>query len=304
VLSPAIAQNKAAMTMIVHDFPFNDYARGDFDQHIRDSIRGLDDLRADCVAISRYFVQSGTTVIDIGCSTGTLLRSIRDANEPSRPFVNYLGIDTEPAFDEHWRERCAGNVRFEVRDARSFVFENVSFAYSTFTMQFVPERHRLSLLRRIHDGLVEGGAMIIAEKVLANGTRSHDMLRSIYYDFKRRTFSAEEILDKEQRLRGQMNLWHEARWEDAFHEAGFRPEGVQRFWQNHLFVAWWARKGTPRRPAGIVPFRQGIERPNDRGLVTNPGTMTIHLRRYNRSEIIFIQDPALNPRWRPESEVA
>jgi hypothetical protein len=36
---------------------------------------------------------------------------------------------------------------------------------------------------------------------------------------------------------------------------------VQRFWQNHLFVAWWARKGTPRAPAGIVPFRQGSSAP-------------------------------------------
>jgi tRNA (cmo5U34)-methyltransferase len=284
VPSPAIAQNK---TVIVRDFSFPEHA-GVFDQHIRDSIRGLDNLRDDCVALSRYFVQSGTTVVDIGCSTGSLLRTIRDANEPSRPLVEYFGIDMKPEYEIHWRARRADNVRFEVRDARSFVFENASLACSTFTMQFIPERDRSRLLRRMHDGLVEGGALFVAEKILANGAWSHDMLRSVYYDHKRLSFSAEDILDKERSLRGQMNLWSEARWEDALSEAGFE---FQRFWQNHLFVAWVARKGTPRRSAGIIPFRRRIERPNDRSLVTNPGMATIHPGR----EIIFIQDRALDP---------
>jgi tRNA (cmo5U34)-methyltransferase len=290
LLRPAAADGalSAPGEAAISDFPFAEYAKhaGVFDQHIRNSIRGVDDLRDDCVDFSRYFVQSGTTVVDIGCSAGTLLRRTRDALEPSRPRVMYVGIDVEPYDD--WHARRASNVRFEVRDAQSFVFENVSLAYSTFMMPFIPERDRSSLLRRMHDGLVEGGAFIIAEKIHANGAWSHDMLRSVYYDFKRQSFSAERILDKERRLRGQMNPWDEAQWEDALSEAGFES---QRFWQNHLFVAWVAKKGTPRRSAGIIPFRRRIERPNDRGLVTNPGTMMIHPRR----EIIFIQDRALDP---------
>jgi tRNA (cmo5U34)-methyltransferase len=280
--APAITQDK-----ILRDFSFAEHAGG-FDQHIQDSIRGLDDLRDDCVAFSRYHVQSGTMVVDIGCSTGALLRSIRDANEPSRPSVSYIGIDVEPKYGVHWHARRADNVRFEVRDARSFTFDNVSLACSIFTLQFIPERDRSSLLRRWYAGLVEGGALIIGEKILAKDARSHDMLRSVYYDFKRPSFGAEQILDKERSLRGQMVLWDEARWEDALSEAGFE---FQRFWQNHLFVAWVAVKGTPRRSAGIIQLRRRIERPNGLGLVTNPGTATIHPRR----EIIFIQDRALDP---------
>jgi tRNA (cmo5U34)-methyltransferase len=201
--------------------------------------------------------------------------------------VTYVGIDVAPY--EDWHARRASNVRFEVRDARSFAFENVSLAYSLFTLQFIPTRDRPSLLRRIYDGLVEDGALIIAEKVYANDPEFHDMLRSVYYDFKRRSFTAEEIFNKEQMLRGQMNPWTEEEWLNALHEAGFK---VNRLWHNHLFVAWVASKGTPRRPAGIMPVRRRIERPNDRGLVTNPGTAMIHPSR----EIIFIQDPALAPR--------
>jgi tRNA (cmo5U34)-methyltransferase len=287
VLSPANAQDKAAMPTVIRDFSFAAHAP-DFDQHIRDSIRGLDCLHADCVDLSRYFVQSGTMVVDIGCSTGMLLRRTRDANEPNRPLVSYIGIDIEPKFGEHWQERGTDNVRFQVCDARSFEFENASLVISLFTLQFISLRDRVSLLRRVHDGLVEGGALIIAEKVLANDARFQDIGTFTYYDHKGRSgFSPKDILDKERSLRGQMVPWEEARWEDALSQAGFE---FQRFWQNHLFVAWVARKGAPRRSGGITPLRRRIERPKDRALVTNPGTM-IH----PSSEIIFIQDPAVVP---------
>ncbi len=69
--------------MTVHDFSFRAHA-GAFDQHINDSIPGLDTLRAATVTLSRDFVQMGTRVVDIGCSTGVVLQSVRDANEPSR----------------------------------------------------------------------------------------------------------------------------------------------------------------------------------------------------------------------------
>jgi hypothetical protein len=134
----------------------------------------------------------------------------------------------------------------------------------------------------VYAGLNEGGALIFAEKVLASSAYFQNILTFNYYDFKLLSFSAEEILDKERSLRGQMISWDEARWKNTLRGIGFQ---VQRFWQDGPFVAWLAVKSTSRRSTGIVPFRQRIERPNDRDLVTNPG-----------NEIIFLQDPALDPR--------
>src|SRR5262245_52374648 len=97
-------------------------------------------LVAKCVRLSRWFTQDGTSVLDIGCSTGSLLRSIRKTNQSARPSISYTGIDIEPAFLGHWRKWHASNVHFEVCDARSFVgFENLSLVCSLFTMQFIPE---------------------------------------------------------------------------------------------------------------------------------------------------------------------
>jgi tRNA (cmo5U34)-methyltransferase len=226
--------------MTVHNFSFAAHAP-DFDRHIRMSIPGYDDLRDMCIWLSRDFVQDGTTVIDIGCTTGRLLRAVREANQASRPGVMYLGIDAEPKFGESWRRRRAGNVRFEVRDARSLQFEDVSLTYDIFTQQFIPERDRLPLLRRVHEGMIEGGALIIAAKLLANDAWSQDMLATHYHERKRRRgLSDEHILDKAMRLRGQMILWSEAELMGALRDAGF--ETIQRFWQSYLFVAMVARK--------------------------------------------------------------
>jgi hypothetical protein len=51
------------------DFSFAAYA-DDSDRHIGGSIRGYDNLREDCVALSQYFIQKDSVVLDIGCSSG------------------------------------------------------------------------------------------------------------------------------------------------------------------------------------------------------------------------------------------
>jgi tRNA (cmo5U34)-methyltransferase len=232
--------------MTFQHFSFADHAR-EFDSHIKASIRGIDDLRGDVVDLSRYHVQGGTTVVDIGCSEGTVLRAVRDANQDRWP-VSYLGIDVERGFRKHWRTRRARNIRFRICDARSFDgYENLSLVISLFTLQFIPANDRVPLLRRIYDGLIEGGALIIAEKVLANSTRFQEMLTTNYHGYKRRSFSADAILEKALGLRGMMDPWEEPRLLGALHAAGFRPDEVQPLWRQHgLFGAWMARRGAER----------------------------------------------------------
>jgi tRNA (cmo5U34)-methyltransferase len=227
-------------------FSFADHAR-DFDSHIKASIRDIDGLRDDIVNLSRYHVQGGTNVVDIGCSEGTVLRAVRDANRATRPGVRYLGIDAEPSFGDHWRAHGADDLEFRVADARSHEFENASLVISLFTLQFIPARDRVPLLRRIYDGLIEGGALIIAEKVLANSARFQEMLTTNYHGYKRRGFSADAILEKAFGLRGMMDPWEEPRLLGALHAAGFRPDEVQPLWRQHgLFGAWMARRGAER----------------------------------------------------------
>ena len=233
--------------MTDHSFSFAAHAPS-FDRHISDSIPGLCDLRAACISLSRRYVQDDTTVVDVGCSEGTVLKAIRDANDEMTMSTSYVGIDVEPKFREHWARHARQNLRFHVRDARTFDgFENMSLAVSLFTLQFVPDRDKMSVLKRIHEGLAEGGALVIAEKILASSARLQDVLTFEYYDHKLRNFSAEEILNKERGLRRQMHLWTDLELMDALCLAGFSADQIQRIWLQHPFVGLVAVKGGNRR---------------------------------------------------------
>jgi tRNA (cmo5U34)-methyltransferase len=128
-----------------------------------------------------------------------------------------------------------------VGDVRTYPFENVSLACSLFTVQFVRPVDKLPLLRRIHDGLVEGGALIIAEKTLAESPRFQDALTSTYHEYKReRGFSPEQILDKQRRLRGHMTLWTETELKAQLSLAGFHE--INLLWDRLMFVGMVALK--------------------------------------------------------------
>ena len=144
------------MTKKPKAFSFAAFA-SDFDRHITTSIRGYTDLKTDCVGFSPYFIQKDTTILDVGSSTGSLLRRVRGANQKKYPSVRYVGIDIEPKFEKHWSKTPAENLQFHLCDVQKFDgLKNLSIVYSLFTLQFLPERDRLDVvkqnLRRAHRG--------------------------------------------------------------------------------------------------------------------------------------------------------
>jgi tRNA (cmo5U34)-methyltransferase len=222
----------------------------EFDPYIHGSIQGYRDLRRMTVSLSRSFVRGGTTVVDLGCTTGSLLREIMDANRSEAEEALYLGVDRESKFQEHWRRLAVNGLQFRVDDLRLLSFPNASLAISLFTLQFIPEGDRQALLSRIHDGLVEGAALIIAEKTLAQTSKFQDLLSLSYYDFKRETFDATQILNKERDLRRQMHLWRE---EEIVRCVVFArvsaPRTSTAFGRINLFVGMVALKGRVRAVA-------------------------------------------------------
>ena len=66
------------------------------------------------------------------------------------------------------------------------------------------------------------------------------MKSKYYYDYKRKSFDTDDIMDKERTLRHMMkpNTWKEI--EDMVYKAGFSD--VQPFWRNHMFVGALAIK--------------------------------------------------------------
>lgn len=226
---------------IMADFTFAHREEG-FDEHIEKSIRGYGNLLEDVIAMSRYFVEDGTNVYDIGCSTGKLTQRMLESNQDHCYDANYIGVEIAEGFFEDLEKRKENInqlnpwalVDFRLEDIRETIIENASLVTSIFTLQFMPKRDRLTVLKTIYDGLNDGGAFIFSEKTICENAVFQDMLTFNYYDYKRKSFDTEDIMDKERTLRHMMkpNTWNEL--SDMLYTAGFVD--VQPFWRNHMFV--------------------------------------------------------------------
>jgi tRNA (cmo5U34)-methyltransferase len=165
----------------------------DFDDHIAKSIPNYD-LLADAIrTIIPYFLQDDGAVIDLGCSTGALLESIK--------FDGFkLGIDSSK------------NLLPESHDLTQYFLGDINVAelppscvvLSIFTLQFIDRKNRFNILESIYKSLNDGGVFIWAEKVYAETGFWENILTSSHFDFKRKSFSTEEILNKDQDLRDEM----------------------------------------------------------------------------------------------------
>ena len=224
-----------------YDFTFAHREEG-FDEHIEHSIRGYSNLLEDVIGLSRYFIEDGTQVYDLGCSTGKLTEMLIVANQDHCYDANYVGVELATGFYDALDEREEQiiennpwvNVQFEKDDIRFITIDDASLVTSLFTLQFMPRWDRLKVLENIYEGLNVGGAFIFAEKTMCENPRFQDMLTFNYYDYKRKNFSSEDIMDKERTLRHMLkpNTWRELL--DMLHDVGF--EDIQPFWRNHMFV--------------------------------------------------------------------
>jgi tRNA (cmo5U34)-methyltransferase len=227
------------------DFTFAHREEG-FDNHIEQSIRGYSHLLEDVISLSRYFIEDDTNVVDIGCSTGKMTKALIDYNKDHSVCASYVGLEIAEGFRDDLKKRknelneYYEFVEFKDIDARKYEYENSSLITSIFTLQFMPKSDREELITKIYNGLKRGGAYIFAEKTICESALVQDMITFNYYNYKRESFTTEDIMDKERTLRHMMkpNTWKEI--EKMVLDAGFNV--VQPFWRNHAFVGALAVK--------------------------------------------------------------
>ena len=212
-----------------------------FDNHMDTSVRGYSHLWGDILSLSKYFVEDYTQVVDIGCSTGKLLKGMIEQNQAHIPNAQYTGIEIEDDFygDYNFDEEKYQQLSYYKGDVRDYSFNNCSLITSIFTLQFMSPKDRQEVLNKVYNGLNTGGAFIFSEKTFSCNPKIQDMMTFTFYDYKRKYFSDKEILDKEVQLRHMMKLNTKTEIYDMLNKAGFE---VHNFWQNFNFIGAIALK--------------------------------------------------------------
>ena len=206
-----------------------------FNNHIALSIPQYDWALKQVVELSEYFIEDNTKVYDLGCSEGQLFNSYK-----IRPSVNYIGIDNCDNLLSSAEDLNLGeNVEFRDIDLTTYQgYGKSSFMTSIFTLQFLPRETRRHLLDRISRALLPGGAFISCEKVYSDNPLLQDATNSLYYDFKRTSFKADDILDKERSLRSLAKLQSLKKSIEDLSVIG----DVEMFWRCYNFVGLIAIK--------------------------------------------------------------
>ena len=213
-----------------------------FDEMLERSIPAYADMRDLVVRVGKNFVQRGTSIVDIGCSTGQAVA----------PFIRKYGSqNTYKLYDvsEPMLEECRkryekwigeGFVNVESFDIRNGLPKETR-ASLVLSVQFTPIEYRQKIITSVFESLEPGGALILVEKVLGDNYSLDDLLVSEYYKIKaENAYTQEQISAKRKSLEGVL-VPITADWNmQMLRSAGFRS--VDCFWRYLNFAGWIAVK--------------------------------------------------------------
>ncbi len=211
---------------------------------LKRSIPQYDVMRQAVFDIGSRFVRPQTAIVDLGCSRGDAMApyigTCRDAN--SHIGVEVSGPMLTVARERFANEISAGYVRILDLDLRTaYPTAPASLTLCVLTLQFTPIEHRQHILRDAFVNTVQGGALILVEKVLGSTAELGEMMLQLYHTYKASNgYTAEEIERKRLSLEGVL-VPMTAHWnEELLHAAGFTQ--IECFWRWMNFAAWVAVK--------------------------------------------------------------
>lgn len=193
-----------------------------FEEHIERSVPLYREGHDLIARLSDYFLYDGASAVEIGCSTGALLRRVAEWNAGKQ--VQFTGIEIEPGMVAAARERCAGEPRIAIveGDALETDFAPADLVMSYYTVQFVRPARRQALIDAVYASLNWGGAFVMFEKVRAPDARFQDIMSALYVEHKlEQGFSEDEIVHKTRSLKGVLEPFSTQGNLDLLRRAGF-----------------------------------------------------------------------------------
>ena len=188
----------------VADFTFGEKVASVFDDMLHRSVPFYDEVQRMIGELASDFAAEGTTIYDLGCSTGTTLLNL-DAKVGPR--VKFVGIDNSEEMLNRCRKKLAEHplkreLELICADLNHGVhIENASMVLMVLTLQFVRPLYRDKLVASILQGLNENGCLILVEKVLGEDSLFNRLFIKYYYDLKKRHgYSDLEISQKREAL--------------------------------------------------------------------------------------------------------
>ena len=226
----------------VASFVFDQRVARVFPDMINRSVPGYTTIIAMIGLLAARHASSGSNLYDLGCSLGAASAAMKAAL-PIQD-CRILAVDNAPAMIE----RAAASLRAEpgipleliCANVQDVLIRNASVVVLNFTLQFLPKNERLQLLQQIHQGMLDGGVLILSEKIAGVDAEEDALLVDLHHAFKQANgYSDLEISQKRIALENVLLPETIRVHRERLHAAGFSR--VDLWFQCFNFVSFVAR---------------------------------------------------------------
>jgi len=228
----------------VEGFVFDDKVASVFSDMIQRSVPGYIALNQLLPIVAQQYVQNNSKIYDLGCSLGEA--SIALARAVKCDDIKIIAIDNSQAMIDQLQNRL---FKHELQDRITVVYgdvnkveiSNASFVILNYTLQFIERSERDDLIAAIANGLRNGGALLLSEKISYEDADEDSRMQQLHEAYKRKNdYSELEISQKREALENVLIRDTHERHVQRLENAGFGKISILASYLN--FVSYLAIK--------------------------------------------------------------
>ena len=219
----------------INDFAFGGDVANVFDDMLSRSVPFYHEIQRMIAEMVADFAAPGSSVYDLGCSTGTTLMNLDRVVDPA---VRFIGVDYSPEMLEKCRVNFASGMTHTYdllqQDLnQGIMIENASVVIMCLTLQFVRPLYREQIIQTIYNQLNHMGCLILVEKVLGEDTMFNRLFIKYYYEMKKRNrYTVTEITQKREALENVLIPYKLSENRGLLEKCGFRYIDTFFKWYN------------------------------------------------------------------------
>jgi tRNA (cmo5U34)-methyltransferase len=172
----------------ISDFVFDDKVASVFDDMIHRSVPGYDSVIAMTKVIAEQYSIENSLCYDLGCSLGASTLAMRRGID--KDDCRIIAVDNSPAMVK----KCSDIIQSDDSDVPVEVIQsdildvdinNASIAVMNFTLQFLAPAKRDEMIQKIYDGMLEGGVLVLSEKIAYEQEDENQFQIDMHHNFKK-----------------------------------------------------------------------------------------------------------------------